>query len=133
VREQLESLPQPEISFNYLGQFDQVLGATSLFGLAPEDSGPSQSSANHRPWLLDITASITGGQLRLVIAYSENIYRRSTIERFASLYIYQLRVLSEHCRTAGVSELTPSDFALAGLDDSELSKVLGQVGRGIGK
>jgi non-ribosomal peptide synthase protein (TIGR01720 family) len=133
VREQLKKLPQPEISFNYLGQFDQVLGQDSWFGPAPEESGLSQNSSNHRPWLLDITGSIAGGQLRLVFTYSENLHRRSTIEALASSYIHQLRVLSEHCRTAGVGEHTPSDFALAELDDNELSRVMRQVGRESGK
>jgi non-ribosomal peptide synthase protein (TIGR01720 family) len=96
---------------------------------AREDSGPSLSPGYHRPHMLDITGSITGGKLRLVITYSENIHRRSTMEGLVSSYIHQLRVLSEHCRTAGVGELTPSDFALAELDGNELSHVLRQVGR----
>jgi non-ribosomal peptide synthase protein (TIGR01720 family) len=133
VREQLKTLPQPQISFNYLGQFDQVLGQDSWFGPAGEDSGASLTAGYHRPHMLDVTGSITGGQLRTVFTYSENLHRRSTIEALASSYIHQLRVLSEHCRTAGVGELTPSDFALAGLDDNELSKVMRQVGRESGK
>jgi len=37
--EQLRSLPQAEVVFNYLGQFDQTLSESSLFKLAQESSG----------------------------------------------------------------------------------------------
>jgi non-ribosomal peptide synthase protein (TIGR01720 family) len=74
VREQLKKLPQAEISFNYLGQFDQVLGQDSWFGPAREDSGASLTAGYHRPHKLDITGNITGGQLHTVFTYSENLH-----------------------------------------------------------
>src|SRR6478609_12249115 len=98
VREQLKKLPQPEISFNYLGQFDQVLGQDSWFGPAGEDSGASLTAGYHRPHELDITGSISGGQLRTVFTYSENLHRRSTISRLAAGYTAALQSLINHCR-----------------------------------
>jgi non-ribosomal peptide synthase protein (TIGR01720 family) len=100
VREQLKKLPQPEISFNYLGQFDQVLGQDSWFGPAGEDSGASLTAGYHRPHELDITGSISGGQLRTVFTYSENLHRRPTISRLAAGYTAALQSIIEHCRNA---------------------------------
>src|SRR2546429_379551 len=39
IRQRLQEQEQPAVSFNYLGQFDQVLGHEALFALAPESSG----------------------------------------------------------------------------------------------
>jgi hypothetical protein len=50
----LQALPPPEISFNYLGQLDQTLSESSLFGPARESSGPPQSPLGRRPHLLDV-------------------------------------------------------------------------------
>jgi non-ribosomal peptide synthase protein (TIGR01720 family) len=126
VREQLETLTQAEISFNYLGQFDQVLGNDSWFGPAEENSGASQTPGYHRPHLLDITGSIGGGQLRMVFTYSENVHRRSTISRFAAGYTAALQSLIEHCRTTDTGNLTPSDFPEAKLSDLELTDLLSE-------
>ncbi|MGH7825280.1 MAG: amino acid adenylation domain-containing protein [Candidatus Binatia bacterium] len=41
VAAMLKRLPQPEVSFNYLGQFDQVFTETSLFRLTKDGSGPA--------------------------------------------------------------------------------------------
>jgi non-ribosomal peptide synthase protein (TIGR01720 family) len=126
VREQLKKLPQPEISFNYLGQFDQVLGQDSWFGPAGEDSGASLTAGYHRPHMLDVTGSIAGGQLRLVLTYSENLYCRSTISRLAAGYTAALQSLIEHCRNADTGNLTPSDFPEAKLSDLELTDLLSE-------
>jgi non-ribosomal peptide synthase protein (TIGR01720 family) len=126
VREQLESLPQPEISFNYLGQFDQVLGSDSLFRSAAEDTGPSQTPGYHRPHLLDITGSINGGQLRIVFSYSENLHHRSTISQFAADYLATLQSLIRHCRRSDAASYTPSDFPEARLTESDLKELLSE-------
>jgi len=126
VRVELEQLPQAEISFNYLGQFDQVLGNDSWFVPAREDSGPSLSPGYHRPHMLDITGSITGGKLRLIFTYSENLHHRSTISQFAVGYTAALQSLIEHCRKADFEDYTPSDFPEAGLTDSDLRDLLSE-------
>ncbi|HEY9650043.1 MAG TPA: amino acid adenylation domain-containing protein, partial [Coleofasciculaceae cyanobacterium] len=54
VTQQLQSLPQAEVRFNYLGQFDQVLLESSLFKLVYPTPGASRSPRGNRRYLIDI-------------------------------------------------------------------------------
>src|SRR5690606_20408128 len=54
VRASLAALPAPELSFNYLGQLDTLIGGDLLLGPAPEPIGPPQSLRARRAHLLDI-------------------------------------------------------------------------------
>ncbi|HSS48320.1 MAG TPA: condensation domain-containing protein, partial [Thermoanaerobaculia bacterium] len=117
-----------EVSFNYLGQFDQVLGDEALFRAAEEPSGPARSPRAEQRSLLGLTAAVANGQLRLDWAYSENLHRRETIEEWAQRYLAELRSLMSHCRgvLAGrQGKYTPSDFSLAGLGMADLDRILG--------
>jgi non-ribosomal peptide synthase protein (TIGR01720 family) len=76
--------------------------------------------------MLDVTGSIAGGQLRLVLTYSENLHCRSTISRLAAGYTAALQSLIEHCRNADTGNLTPSDFPEAKLSDLELTDLLSE-------
>jgi thioester reductase-like protein/non-ribosomal peptide synthase protein (TIGR01720 family) len=115
---QLRSLPQAEVSFNYLGQFDQALSESSLFGLAQESSGLSCSLSGNRSYLIDINGFVAGGQLRLDWTYSEQIHRQSTIERLAQGFRSVLRSLIAHCRAADATESVAALNADAVLDST---------------
>ena len=93
IVERLQALPQPEVSFNYLGQFDQVLPASSPFTWAEEASSPVRSLQGHRMHLLAVNGCITAGRLQLDWTYSENLHRQATIERLAQGCMTALRVL----------------------------------------
>ena len=127
VTKQLQALPQPEIGFNYMGQLDQALPGGSPFGPARESRGPDRSPQGRRNHLLDISGSIAGGQLRLEWIYSENLYRRATVEQMAQDFLEALRAIIAHCRSPEAGDVTPSDFPLAGLDQKKLKKVLAKL------
>jgi amino acid adenylation domain-containing protein/non-ribosomal peptide synthase protein (TIGR01720 family) len=122
VRE-VQVLPQPEVSFNYLGQLDQALSESSVLGPALEPGGPHQSLQGARRYSLEINGSISGGQLRLEWVYSENLYRHSTIEKLAQEFVEALRMLIAHCESLEAGEYTSSDFPLAGLDEQKLKRL----------
>jgi amino acid adenylation domain-containing protein/non-ribosomal peptide synthase protein (TIGR01720 family) len=119
----LRALPRPELSFNYLGQFDQVLPESSPFGPAPESAGPLQSPRGARPQHLSLNGSVAGGQLRLTLLYSETLYRRDTIERFAQYILDALEAIITHCQSPTAGGYTPSDFTLAKLDEQDLNQI----------
>src|SRR6185295_15763864 len=123
--EQLRALPEPEISFNYLGQFDQALSEAGLFGPAPESSGPPVSPRSRRPYLLDINGSISGGQLHLVWSFSQNSYEQATIEKLAGDVLDALRALIAHCQMPEAGGYTPSDFPLVQLTQEQIDVLLG--------
>ena len=125
--QQLTALPQAEVIFNYLGQFDQALSESSLFKLAIESSGQSRSLQAWRHHLLEINSYVTGGQLRLDWTYSEAIHRRETIENLTQNFLNNLRSLIIHCQSSETSGYTPGDFPLAKLNQSDLDKLIARI------
>jgi non-ribosomal peptide synthase protein (TIGR01720 family) len=115
---------RPDASFNYLGQLDQGLDESSDFRLAQESTGPTHSPRATRSHLLEIEASIIGGQLQVVWSYSENLHRRQTVERLGLDYIDSLRKLIAHCRSSKAVGFTPSDFPEAKLNQADLDKLI---------
>jgi non-ribosomal peptide synthase protein (TIGR01720 family) len=112
VTRKLRGVPSAQVSFNYLGQVDEVISESSMFGPARESAGPTSSRRGLRPHLLDINGIVVNGQLRLEWTYSENLYRRSTIERLADAYAEELRSIVSHCLFSD-AEL----YATAGVGD----------------
>ncbi|WP_442923200.1 amino acid adenylation domain-containing protein [Microcoleus sp. A6-C5] len=111
IAEKLHKLPQAEVSFNYLGQFDQVLPKSSLLMLSSKPSGPIRSPRGNRRYLLEINGFIASNKLQLDWTYSENIHRRERIENLATGFIESLRSLIQYCQSPDAGGCTPSDFA----------------------
>lgn len=124
----LRNLPQAEVSFNYLGQFDQSFAESSLFELAKEPSGSCHSLQDSRSHLFEIDGMITDGQLQMVWTYSEALHRRTTVEHLAQSFIEKLQSLIHHCQSADAGGYTPSDFPLVQLSQDELDAVFASVG-----
>jgi amino acid adenylation domain-containing protein/non-ribosomal peptide synthase protein (TIGR01720 family) len=111
ITQQLSLRPQPEVVFNYLGQFDQVLPESSLFSLAQESSGYAQSLSNKRLHLLEINSSITQGSLQIKWIYNQTIHQEATVKGLAQGFMEALRSLIAHCQSPDAGSFTPSDFA----------------------
>ena len=127
IAEKLRALPQAEICFNYLGQFDQVLPADASFAPARESSGPAQRGLEIPLHKIEINGLVAGGRLRMDWRYSENVHRRATIERLAKGFIEALRLLIQHCLSPGAGGHTPSDFREARLSQEELDDLLAEL------
>jgi len=127
IIQQLQLLPQPEVSFNYLGQIDGSFSPTSMFGLAEESTGSPYSLEDNRAYLLEIDGLIADGQLQMVWKYSAQMYKRSTINSLAQSFVEKLRSLIIHCQYSETGGYTPSDFPLTHLSQEELDAALGKV------
>jgi non-ribosomal peptide synthase protein (TIGR01720 family) len=125
TRGKLASLPQAQVGFNYLGRFDQQPGEDDggLFKLSSGSVGPMQSPRSRRAHLLDISSYVTNEGLTVNWIYSAAIHRRGTIEWLAQEYIEALRAIIAHCQSPEAGGYTPSDFALASLDEGDLSRL----------
>jgi amino acid adenylation domain-containing protein/non-ribosomal peptide synthase protein (TIGR01720 family) len=128
IREKLQSLPSAQISFNYLGQFDQVLKASESLGLAKEFKA-EQSLVNQRSHLLGISGFIRGGKLEMTWAYSEKIHKQDTIEKLAVGFIEALKNLINHCQLTESQSYTPADFSAAKLNQQQLDKFLFKINK----
>ncbi|MCP4994982.1 MAG: hypothetical protein GY934_14535, partial [Gammaproteobacteria bacterium] len=93
-----EVLPQGDIVFNYLGQFDQSV-QESLFSFAEESSGQSMSLEGEREHLIEINGQTVKGELSLTFSYSREQYESATIQRLADAYQCHLQQLIEHAQT----------------------------------
>jgi amino acid adenylation domain-containing protein/non-ribosomal peptide synthase protein (TIGR01720 family) len=125
--EQWSGGAEAQVSFNYLGQFDQLFTERSAWVVAEESSGAAHDVGGERGHLIDVSGMITGGRLQVTWAYSEGVYRRETIEAVAQGYVEALEELIAHCRSAEAGGFTPSDFPLAKLNETELDNLLQNV------
>jgi amino acid adenylation domain-containing protein/non-ribosomal peptide synthase protein (TIGR01720 family) len=127
IVEQLRALPPAEVSFNYLGQGDQVWTEAALFGLARESSGPARSPRGRRRYLLEIDGGVMDGQLQFAWTYSAQVHRRATIERLAQGFLEALRWLIAHCQSPDASGFTPSDFAEFQWTQADLDEITAAI------
>jgi amino acid adenylation domain-containing protein/non-ribosomal peptide synthase protein (TIGR01720 family) len=115
----------PELVFNYLGQFDQLVAGSELFAFAPEPEGPWLSPAGGRRYLLDVNSLVLHGQLEFRWTFGRKLHDEGTIKRLADSVLRALREVIEHCRIVGVGGRTPSDFPLATLTQSQVDRLIG--------
>jgi non-ribosomal peptide synthase protein (TIGR01720 family) len=125
VREQMRAIPSASISFNYLGQFDQVSGDRWMKG-AEESSGRSESEEGTLRYSLQVNSMVRGGKLETHWTYSREAHEEETIRRVAENYQRRLEEIINHC-TSGVGGFTPSDFPEANLSQSELEEILSEL------
>jgi amino acid adenylation domain-containing protein/non-ribosomal peptide synthase protein (TIGR01720 family) len=123
----LSVMPQAEINFNYLGQFDRSFPPDSYFRPAPESGGPERGADEKRQCLLYVNGRVIAGRLRFDWAYSERAHRPETIGGLAENYMRALRSLIEHCTSGAAGGYTPSDFPEADVSQSELDNLLAAI------
>jgi non-ribosomal peptide synthase protein (TIGR01720 family) len=101
-RELAESAQAP-VLFNYLGRFDDLdNGESGLFRTvrpAPNQRG----NRGDRPYLLDLTAEVTGGRLRFSVRYSTRVHDERTVAEFAQRFLDELGHIIDSSRTEGKS------------------------------
>jgi hypothetical protein len=79
--------------------------------------------------LIEVQASITGGKLKIVWTYSQNLQSAVIISRLSHLCLNTLTSLISQSQLAAQSRMVkPEDFPLANLDKNKLGKVLSQLG-----
>lgn len=127
IAEKLKALPQPEVTFNYLGQFDQVISETSMFRPAAESTGETQSPRGNRNCLLEVNGLIVGGNLRLDWTYSKALHQQATVEKLAQGFIEALRSLIVHCQSPNAGGFTPSDFPQMQFSQQELDELMAEL------
>jgi len=110
---------------NYWGQLDQMFSAT-LFR-AQLYRAFNRSPRQARTYVLEINSSIVNGQLHTMWSYSENVHRRSTVERLANDFIDALRALIRHCQERDPAVYSPDDFPDVDLSEHQLEDVLAEL------
>ena len=113
------------LSFNYLGQLDGLgegdgpfRGVSGQLRLAEDPTAPRRHP-------LDVIGRVEQGALELLWEYSPSAYRPERVRELAEAMAAALRGIVVHCARPDAGGRTPSDFPLAGLDQAELDRVVG--------
>jgi amino acid adenylation domain-containing protein/non-ribosomal peptide synthase protein (TIGR01720 family) len=122
LRANLANGEQPQLLFNYLGQFDQVTRGSKLFAFAPEGTGPWHAASGRRTHALEVLAQIRDGKLRADWIFSKKQMASAYVERLAADFIAALRTIIDHCRGADAGGRTPSDLPLLALSQAEVDR-----------
>jgi len=127
----LRALPRAEVSFNYVGRAAHGVAGPGLFAAAREVPAPSHSPRGLRPYVIELNGGIdTDGRLQMTFTYSENLHRRSTVERLGEEFLRAALDITEHCLSKGARAHFPSGGSsasagpsleefIAGLDEDE--------------
>jgi non-ribosomal peptide synthase protein (TIGR01720 family) len=129
VRNRVGAGPHPQVSFNYLGHVAGPDAQPTLWGPAPEATGPSRAPAQQRRYLLEINAAVTNSSLQLHWTYSRHRHHHNTIHTLAHRYLHHLHTLITHCQHPTAGGYTPSDFPLARVDQEGLDRLLARLGQ----
>jgi len=109
--QELSDFPEPEVSFNYLGQLDHDIADTPFFQLAPERAGQSSSLKFRRRHLIDVNGHIAQGRLKMRLNYNSSAFDEATMQMVADCYMQALRDIIIHC-SQSEGGFTVSDFSL---------------------
>ncbi|GAA1954513.1 amino acid adenylation domain-containing protein [Amycolatopsis minnesotensis] len=120
--EALDGGHRAEINFNYLGRFADSANELYLREL-PVADGPHPEDV--QPFPLEVTAVVVAGELVLHWDYSPGALAEPTVRRLAENTAGALRAIIEHCLADGAGGRTPSDFPMAGLDQSAVDLLVG--------
>jgi amino acid adenylation domain-containing protein/non-ribosomal peptide synthase protein (TIGR01720 family) len=123
--DRLAAAPAPEVSLNYLGQFDPAGAGTGLVRRTLRPLELDESQAATRAHAVEVVGVVDRQCLEFTWFYSERLHRESTIRALADGMRQALREIAAHCTAPGAGGRTPSDFPLARLTQSQVDTLAG--------
>ncbi|HLP46384.1 MAG TPA: amino acid adenylation domain-containing protein, partial [Candidatus Kapabacteria bacterium] len=123
-KKELEFKLKPQISFNYLGQFDADVKKISFFQIAKESPGHSQSLNNRREYLFDVGGMIANKRLTMTISYNQTHFKPETVAALSNHFEAELKSLIAFCSTREKTGPTPADFTYKGLSIETVDRLI---------
>jgi amino acid adenylation domain-containing protein/non-ribosomal peptide synthase protein (TIGR01720 family) len=124
VAAKLRALPRPELSFNYLGQFERAPAPDALFRHCGEAAGRSRSPLWPRRHLVEVNGLLADGRLHFQWRYSETLHRRTTIEALTAQFQTALQAILASCHEPEADGRTVSDFQLIQGNQEQLDRLM---------
>jgi amino acid adenylation domain-containing protein/non-ribosomal peptide synthase protein (TIGR01720 family) len=121
-KEDITFPPEPQIIFNYLGQFDADIKRDN-FEICRDYNGDTRSPRNRREFELEVVGMVLGKRLLMSITYSREQYEEATVKQLAENYKIALKDIITHCAAKPERELTPSDLIYDRLTIDELRQL----------
>ncbi|MBV8416100.1 MAG: amino acid adenylation domain-containing protein, partial [Verrucomicrobia bacterium] len=113
---------RPQLSFNYLGQFDG--GDDSALGFASESCGRAISPQLTRLYDLDVIGIVTAGRLSLSITFNPRHHRRGSVQQLLDAFRSQLLLVAEHCTHIPPRESASREFTFSQLLADDINRIL---------
>jgi non-ribosomal peptide synthase protein (TIGR01720 family) len=123
VKQAIDFRKKPQISFNYLGQFDQDI-QTEVFEISAYPCGNLVSPMMERQYTFDINGLVKEKKLSITINYNRSEYRKETVERLAKCIKDSILNISQHCINKRHTEITPADLLYSDLSMEELDELV---------
>ncbi|MFI6351050.1 condensation domain-containing protein, partial [Streptomyces sp. NPDC050560] len=122
VETSLSGAAPAQVSFNYLGQFDDSFagGFAASSGLA----GPDWAAENRRPYPLDIVCHVRDGELHMEWTYDGAVHAEETVRGVAMDTLDALRGIGAQAVRPGAVGYSPSDFPLAELTQERVDALV---------
>ncbi|GLK69618.1 non-ribosomal peptide synthetase [Hansschlegelia plantiphila] len=124
ARAELALLPAPDVLFNYLGRFDVSGAPAGAFVLTGRSAGDDQDPDSPLGAELTINGQTLDGELTLDLVFSAARHDRAVVEELAGALRSEAIALAAACERPDAEGLTPSDVALARLDQPRLDALL---------
>ncbi|MBN2862730.1 MAG: amino acid adenylation domain-containing protein [Bacteroidales bacterium] len=122
VNEDLE----PEICFNYLGQFDTDVD-DSIIEISNLSSGEPIGPENQRFYALDFSAMIAEQKLQVSVTFNGESYLKENMQNLLNQMKGNLQKIIGHCLEQRDTEFTPGDFDARGLSMDEMENVMDKL------
>ncbi|MBX2876157.1 MAG: amino acid adenylation domain-containing protein [Saprospiraceae bacterium] len=116
---------KPDIVFNYLGHQDLPSNSWLQNGRALMEG--MRHGSSERYYALEVNASVKEGQLVFYWTYSQDFFRKSTVEDLIQAFQQAITAIIGHCTQGDIDEYTPSDFPDAEISQDDLDNLLGQI------
>jgi amino acid adenylation domain-containing protein/non-ribosomal peptide synthase protein (TIGR01720 family) len=99
----------PQVSFNYLGQFDSDIKESS-FEMAKESAGSSVDAKTVLDYDFMVNGILSGRKLTMSIRYSRKQYKPAAVELLKDNFKKKLEQIISYCASRETKEITPSDL-----------------------
>ena len=115
---------EPEINFNYLGQFQEIENSSdTIFHISPMKMGETMNPELQEVYTLDINGMLVQGKLTVSVTYNKYQYETDTIAKLMDCLRANLLDIIRHCINKDQKELTPSDVGDEALSIEELNEI----------
>ncbi|PJI07373.1 MULTISPECIES: non-ribosomal peptide synthetase [Clostridium] len=125
-KDKMEFRLKPEISFNYLGQFDEDIN-NDIFNMSPLSSGNSIGLNNKGLYSLDFSGILVDKCLNLNLGYSTTEYKDETIRTLVNDYKDNLEKIIKHCMNKDKAEKTAADVTKENITLQQLKPYLKDI------
>lgn len=117
---------KPQISFNYLGDFEEEI-SSKQFAISDISSGMDMSENLEREYMLDITGIIIDKKLNMKVEFNKKQFSETTIGHFLNKYMRCLEEIVLHCLKKDDTELTPDDVGYNDISIEEFEDLVSEV------